>query len=384
MPKFENADVRARIADGSVTAVSIDTAIFDRYGCNLEHAVLARLDQFKKGGVNLVFSEVVVKEVRAHIAVAAGETKRELTAALKRHDRRWRLAKDLDALKKELQLDIDPTAAAVEQLDQYLAAVGAEVIPGEGDGTLAAEVLRRYFEIVTPFEAREAKKHEFPDAFALLGLEQAARARNKLIVCVSPDKGWAEFAEKSQYLVVVPELDVLMSWFNDPGCHFAEKVVAVWKKDAPKSIAEEVARGFEYYLDGIGFDINADAPLNYEVEPLNAVLQHIYSDKIGAPSVIAEDENEMTMTVKVVAKIGFEAAFSFYAHDAVDGDSVALGSRVPYTEDDLTFDVTLVVAREMDGDEIEVLDTTVTSTRVVANFGYVDPFPDENPTHEKN
>ncbi|RWP38750.1 PIN domain-containing protein [Mesorhizobium sp.] len=306
-----------------------------------------------------------------------------MNAALKRHDRRWGLGKNLAAAKAEFQLDVDPVKAATEQVTDYLDGVGAEVIPGEGDGDLAAEVLRRYFDVLTPFESRESKKHEFPDAFALLGLDQAAAARKTLIVCVSPDKGWAAFAAQSEHLVVVPELDVLLSWFNDPGRHLAEKVVAVWAKGEAKAIEDEIDRGFEYYLDGLDFDINADAPLDYDVEPISAVLQYIYKDKISAPSVIAEDEDQLTLSVKVVAKIGFEAAFSFYARDSIDGDNVSLGSRTPYTEDDLTFDVTLTVSRDMDGDVIEVLEATVTSTKVSADFGYVDPFPDDDPTHEK-
>lgn len=112
----ESDEGKARIADGSVAAISVDTAVFDRYGCNLDHAVLARLDQFKKGGVNLILSEVVVKEVTSHIALAASETKRKLASALKRHDRRWVLGKDLDALRKELQVDIDPAVAAAKQV----------------------------------------------------------------------------------------------------------------------------------------------------------------------------------------------------------------------------------------------------------------------------
>jgi hypothetical protein len=383
MPEFQQIDVKARIADGTISAISIDTAVFDKYGCNLTHAVLARLDQFKKGGVKVVLSEIIVKEVTSHIARAAAETQRELNAALKRHDRRWGLSKDLAALKADFQLEVDPRVAAIEQMTEYLESVGAEVIPGEGDGNLAAEVLRRYFEVLTPFETREAKKHEFPDAFALLTLEQVASARKTLIVCVSPDKGWAAFASQSDHLVVVQELDVLLSWFNDPRRHFAEKIVAIWTKAEAKNIEEEIDRGFEDYLDGIDFDVNADAPLEYDVEPISAVLQHIYKDKIGPPAVIAEDDDQVTFSIKVVAKVGFEAEFCFYAHDSIDGDNVSLGSRTPYTEDDLAFEVTLTVSRVLDGNVFEVLETTVSSAKVTANFSYVDPFRGEDPTHEK-
>ncbi|WP_027037097.1 PIN domain-containing protein [Mesorhizobium ciceri] len=383
MPKFTEQQIKEGIGDGSISAISVDTAVFDAYGCRLDHAVLARLDQFKKGGVKLLLSEIVAQEITAHIARDAAETQRTLKTALKHHIRRWKLDENLDQLTTTLNLDVEAIDVAREQVEVYLESIGAQIVPASGRGDLAAEVLRRYFEILTPFEAREGKKHEFPDAFALLSLEQVAAERHTLIVCVSPDKSWAVFAEQSDHLVVVPKLDVALSWFNDPGRNVAEKVVAMWKANAAPDLIAVVESAFEYYLDGLLFDVEGHAPLEYEYEPLSAVVQYIDVDKLEPPVVIAEDADQVTFTVKVIAKVGFEAEFNFYAHDSIDGDNVGLGSQSSYQEEDVPFEITISVAREMVGDQFDVLDVSVTSRRIVVDFGYVDPFPGEDPTHEK-
>ena len=52
MPEFAEQEIRTRIGNGSILGISIDTAVFHGYGYNLRHPVLAKLDQFKVGGVD--------------------------------------------------------------------------------------------------------------------------------------------------------------------------------------------------------------------------------------------------------------------------------------------------------------------------------------------
>ncbi|CAN7401531.1 PIN domain-containing protein [Rhizobium sp. LjRoot254] len=383
MPLHDAERIKLLIRDGSISAVTVDTAIFDQYGCKLNHPVLARLDQVKKGGVRLVLSNVVLNEVTKHIAEGAADTARTLRSALKQHERRWQLGKNLDDAIEEFQLAVDPVVLASEQIIAYVEAVGAELIPGEGNGDLAAEVLRRYFIADPPFEKSEKKKHEFPDAFALLSLEQSAKERQTTFLCVSPDRGWAAFAEKSDHLVVFPKLDVVLSWFNDPGRHVADRVIGIWKNRQPANLTQEISAAFENFLDGLRFDVRGHGPLDYEAEPIGAVLQYIDLDQIGQPSVLLEDEDEVDFVVSVVAVVGFEAQFDFYVYDSSDDENVNVGTEIQYAEDALLFEVNLVVSRKVDGEQLEVLFASISSPRIIVDFGYVDPFKDEDPTHEK-
>lgn len=383
MPEYNETDIRKRIGTGSILGISVDTAVFDRYGCHLDHPVLAKLNQFRAGGVRLLLSEVVVKEVGAHIAQDARETQRVLKAALKDHNRRWLLGKDFGELRKEFQIEVEPKIAAEEQISNYIDRVDAEIVPVAGKGDLSNEVFRRYFDVLMPFEAKDTKKNEFPDAFALLSLEEAAREMNTLILCISPDKGWAAFAKESEHLVVVPNLDLALSWFNNPELLLAEKLIAFWKGVEPPKLPPEIDSAFEYYLDGYWFEASCDAALRYEYEPVGASIQYIDHSMIGEPIVVSSERDQVTLTVKVVARVGFEASFDFYIHDHVDGDEVHISSESAYVEEDITFDVTIEVSREMEGNEIEILEVTVNSGPISVDFGHVDPFPNDDPTHEK-
>lgn len=151
---------------------------------------------------------------------------------------------------------------------------------------------------------------------------------------------------------------------------------------APALVAE-VERAFEYYLDGRYFNIEGNAPLDYEAELLSAILQHVNTETIEPAVAIAEDDDQVTFTVKAIATVGFEAQFSFYAHDSIDGNDIGFGSRPSYVERPLPFEITISVSREIDYGKFDILDVNVTSPRSEVDFGHIDPFPDEDPTHEK-
>ncbi|OUS07837.1 hypothetical protein A9Q96_04870 [Rhodobacterales bacterium 52_120_T64] len=383
MPEFEEKEIRKKIGDGSILGVSVDTAVFDKYGCHLDHPVLATLNQFKAVGTLFLLSEVVVREISSHISWDASETQRAFKKALKDHNRRWGLGRDLVGLGEDFQINVEAKTAADEQVEIYIDAIGAEIVPVAGKGDLSAEVFRRYFDVIMPFEAKDAKKHEFPDAFALLSLEQAAIEMNTLILCISPDKGWAAFAKDSAYLVVVPKLDLALSWFNDPEMLLTEKLIAFWKGIAPPELPPEIKSAFEYYLDGFWFEASCESGLHYEYEPISASIQYIDHGMIGKPIIVSSEPEHVTMTIKVTAKVGFEASFEFYAHDHADGDDVHVSSEAAYIEKDVPFEITLEVDREMEGNDVEILEVTVNSGPLSVDFGHVDPFPDEDPTHEK-
>ena len=90
MPTMSEDEIKAKIADGTIFAVSVDTAVFDKYSCNLDFKVLNKLDQFKTGPIKVMLSEIVVNEIKNHIARDAEESQRELHKAIKNQDKRWK------------------------------------------------------------------------------------------------------------------------------------------------------------------------------------------------------------------------------------------------------------------------------------------------------
>jgi hypothetical protein len=108
--------------------------------------------------------------------------------------------------------------------------VKGEIVSATENPALSADVLSRYFSEAPPFGESDKRKHEFPDAFALLSLEALARDEGKLMLCVAPDKGWQDFASQSEHLVCVKDLEDALSYFNDAYHALAEAIVAAWRE----------------------------------------------------------------------------------------------------------------------------------------------------------
>lgn len=381
MPDLSRDEIKAQIADGSIFAISIDTAVFDGLQGRFDNAVLKRLDQFHARDVRVILSEIVAREIKRHVALAAKETQRALSKALRRHMNRWKLPA-LDDGGDPLAIKADANLLAEAQFERFLEAVQGEIISATGTPDLSADVLSRYFSEAPPFGESDKRKHEFPDAFALLSLEALARGEGKLMLCVAPDKGWQDFASQSEHLVCVNDLEEALSYFNDAYQALAEAIVAAWQESTDGDFIEEVERAFEYRLGDLNFDVTGYTDVEFEAEPIEAVLQYVDAQKIGPPTAIAADADTITFTVRVEALVRFSALFSFFVIDSVDKDEMSLGSEEATVEKIIPFDLTITADRKLD-DEPVFHEVEVASRPFDVDFGYVEAFPRENPEHEK-
>lgn len=82
MCAFDEEAIKAAIPAGAISAVSVDTSIFDNDRCNLDTQLLRSLGQFKGTITRVLLSEVTVGEVTTHIARHAEEAQAQLKAAL--------------------------------------------------------------------------------------------------------------------------------------------------------------------------------------------------------------------------------------------------------------------------------------------------------------
>jgi hypothetical protein len=70
-----------------------------------------------------------------------------------------------------------------------------------------------YFQGLPPFGGGKDKKHEFPDAAALLTLDYLAAEKGISIIVVSKDEGWKAYAERSAFVFCLSSLDELTALF---------------------------------------------------------------------------------------------------------------------------------------------------------------------------
>lgn len=381
MPKLTSEELKASVAAGQVGAISLDTSIFDRHQCRLGYASLRKLDQFSDGHVGVLISEIVANEVIAHIARDADKSQRDLQNSLKAHARRWALNAEQAAAPDGFQLGADPVVAAREQFDAYREATGASIITAAYSPATANTVLARYFAKQPPFEKIEKKKNEFPDAFALVSLEEHGAEQEQLILCVSGDGGWQEYADASAHLVCVNDLDGALALFNEAGQVVADRVLDLLRKGEAPTIDGGIESEFAFRLDD-GFDIEASSYVDFEEEPESAVLKSIDWAAVPAPTVIALDADSVTFTLELKAVVTYGANFSFHVRDSIDRDYVSLGGAHASRDQEDAFRIALTVSREMEG-EPELFEAELARKGVLVDFGEVHPFEDEDLDHEK-
>ena len=382
MPSLANADIRDRIADGRICGISVDTDIFERYGCNLDYITLQRLDQFQHGNVQFYLSEVVVREITSHIFHDAAETQRKLKQAITKQSKRWRQPIDLEALREILCLGTDPNDAADRQIRDYISSVGAIIVPASGLHDVSREVLRRYFGSEPPFGHTEKRKHEFPDAFALLTIEAVAAEGARNILCVSKDKGWVDFAARSEHLICVDNLTTALSLFNDAGRTTADQAMALWRDGQATSLQTAVENEFECRLSYNDYLLEAYSNCSLDIDPIGAGMLSVDLDSATSPVVIAADDEKVTFVVSLPALVEYEANVSFYAYDGVDKDYLYLTTETFSTTQTDNFQVAITVGREMEH-ELQVHSVDIAKQDHSINLGPVEPFLNENPNLEK-
>lgn len=384
MPSLSHDAIKTAFIDGKVFAISIDTAVFDRKQKNFRNAILRQLDQFHRHDIRIIIADVIVEEMKKHLHREASDTQRILEKALQNHNRRWR-RESSDEEYKTLLIDCDVTNFVNTEINTFLQHVNAEVIKVSDMVNAVEKTFDRYFNEKPPFGSAERRKYEFPDAFTLLRLEEIAAEHEGLMICVTPDKGWKDFAEQSDNLICVDKLEDTLALFNAADqdlTDLANSIVEQWRESEGGAFIGEVITAFDYRLEVLDFDIRADADINFEAEALSAVLQYILPDSIGIPTVISTDVETVTFLVCVDALVGFEALFTFFARDSIDKDTIDLGSTEKYIETTLPFELIITASRAMDDDPI-FHDVEVARKFFEVDFGFIDAFPNQDPYHEK-
>ena len=381
MPQLSPEQIREKIAEDAFYSISIDTNVFDGLNKNFENTVLKRLDQFHQRDIQIVLTEIVAAEMKSHLTDEAADSQRALKTAIRTHSIRWKLNAPPN-IENILSISSDPALFASAQLDEFLKTVNGEIIECTTEGERAASAFSRYFSSKPPFGDSEKRKHEFPDAFALLTLEDLGKQKNKLVLCVSNDKGWQAFAAESDHLVCLKRLDETLAYFHKADHAIAEEIIEAWQSCGGGDFIAALHSAFEYRLDNLDYLATADSNVDYESEPVTANLQFIDSQSIGEPNVIAADAETVTFKIEIESTVVFRADFHFFVVDSIDKDTIFLGSEEAEVEKTMPFELIITADREVDG--VPVFHEVELVNRVFeVQFGYIEPFSSENPEHEK-
>ncbi|CAG9235758.1 PIN_12 domain-containing protein [Paraburkholderia tropica] len=356
------------ILAGEITALTIDTSVFNKLGLKLESGLLAQLGQFREGEFELVIANTVANEVKRHLADHATAATKALRNALELTAKHQALnpahQAELTGLSKLAAAD--DHVRAHKRFDDWAERAGAEVIH-ENDFASIGEVMRRYEAGEPPFAETGDKKQEFPDAVALSTLEGWAEENDTRILAVAQDNDWKRYGAQSKRLVVVDDLADALSTIQGlgearvPAVRLAKQFVAGDELGLQAAVLDAVRR----QVDKFEFSVEADSQFAVEEEGVEATVDDIsldIPDATGATlDTISHEDGEAVVKLSGTASLSVDVQFSFDKFDSVDRDYVGMGTATIPEDVEIDFEVLVTVLIDGDGltlDEVELLPAT--------------------------
>ncbi|MEJ1961028.1 MAG: PIN domain-containing protein [Gammaproteobacteria bacterium] len=369
-------EIRARIVAKEITAISLDTTAFERSRLDLESGLLLRLRQFKGSRVRLVLSTVVASEVQAHLLKAANDAYTSLGKAISELAKGWRVSRERgEELHTLITGGQTPDGMAAERWGQFISRSGAIVMSASEHGD-ADDVLRRYFTVQPPFESTDKKKHEFPDAIALVGLERWALANDTQVLVVSGDSGWKNFCNTSERLVAVDNLgNALDSFQDDVARMLCKDLSESLAKGDPLGIAATIQRAVKEQHSSIGIDVEANSQFFVEEDGLEFEIESIQimdASDGNALSAIDYDGKILEAEVRIAAQARGSVTFSFSKWDSIDKVYDSMGSTTLEFTEPLELEAIMTFERDKKGN-LKIQRVEVESREVTLSYGDLEP-----------
>ncbi len=326
----EYRDLRKAIENKEISAISVDTTVFDDSGMRLDKGIFSQLRQFKRHPSSLVISEVVLKEIGRHL----------LKAIRNKRDRFSRdmidaaefvgyAPKEVEEMRAKL---IDMPTAEVQcerQLSTFLAESAAITVEAD-DHINVGDVLACYFDRSPPFHAENPKKNEFPDAIALLSLDGWARDNETEVIVVSRDEDWISFCEKSDNLHHVKELPLALALFQSP-----DEAVGKMVEDLRAMLNDPTSDVFsrlEYEIRNLEWSeyitFNGDSQFQLDEDDPHVDIEKCYFVD-QKDSIVVTDIEEDAISVVFALQVEGEIVvnYEFHKWDGIDREYVHMGSN---------------------------------------------------------
>lgn len=362
-------------------AITIDTSIFDQKGLNLESGLLKTLDQFNGKPYPFILSEIVVREIHAHLVKKTSEVRGQVQKALRAS--KLHLTLDDEKIEDALKLIIpkkDDKEVSKSRLEAFIINTGAEIVPASGHVELD-DLIKKYFKSHAPFSDSGKKKNEFPDAIALMSLESWAEENDTKILAVSNDGDWQAFANESDRIDIFKDLAAAIAVFqpHNAAIDFCEKLSASLPSGEPDEIYSVIE---QYISDSVSeMDVFPEASSTFFWEPdIVEIVFDSFDFVLGEDGhalmqpIQAQDES-IVIEAKIMVSATASTSFSLSVHDSIDKDYVSIGSASAST--DIEFESAILFTIEGDfvteQNEVEVTEFELLSYPGAIDFGEIEP-----------
>ncbi|WP_317201311.1 PIN domain-containing protein [Janthinobacterium sp.] len=366
--------IKELLARKAISAITIDTTVFDDGGMRLDKGLFSQLLQFGSHPANLVLSEVVLREIKRHLTKSIGSKKdrfgRDLidSAEFVGYDIKY-----VQEIKSKFEELLSPEDICEAQISHFLAESSAIIVDVD-DHLQLGDVVEYYFDGKAPFHKENLKKSEFPDAISLMSLEGWARDAETELVVVSRDGDWAAYCETSEKLHIVKDLATALALFQTPD----EAVKAAVEdlrgrlNDDNSEIftrIEEEIRDFDWASHASHY---ANSQFEYEEDESYVELgKCFFVDRPDAIKVTDIDVEAVSVIFALQLEGNFVVNYSFQKWDAIDKDYMSMGNGQAGEE----FSVSVSVVLRIPNKSIETEDVKweIEPNTLHFDFGEIEP-----------
>ncbi len=188
--------------------VFLDTQVFCKANYNFNGGSLNNLKRLCDDGTAKLFTnDIVIRETERHIKEDVIELARKAKNAIKKQGKLFNAldSKEYDAIESVLM------NAPENLLSQYKKYIEDAIILSNHDLSIE-ELFNSYFNETAPFEDREKKKSEFPDAVIIMSIKKYLKENPGISLhIVTEDNGWHNALSNIPCVEIYDNLSVLLS-----------------------------------------------------------------------------------------------------------------------------------------------------------------------------
>lgn len=229
--------------------IFLDTSIFESNNFLESKRIKEIYKLGERGDVKIVLPELTYDEIINRISKKVSDH----SSNFKRYRNDTRILRNVDSLLDRFELfDIDEVQKElIEKLETQFDKSNIKVI--DYPNINIKDIFRSYFENKFPFGSN-AKKSEFPDAFALKSIELWAKENNVKVLVFSKDNDMLNF--KSNHLQIIKDFDLWLSnKIKDIESKHHQKQLDEIEdviKNKPDDIQRKVKNWVNYQIDDFG------------------------------------------------------------------------------------------------------------------------------------
>lgn len=303
-------------------SVFLDTNIFknckyDFDGSGILELLKKLVDQNK---VKIYLSDIVVRETEKHIKADIAEAIANFKKACKS------TSKALSAsivegthLAEILELPLQATVEdkAINSFRRYLEDTKAIIL--DSVGINIDSILNDYFNGQAPFEQKEIKKHEFPDAIIAAKLKIEFSERNPLWI-ISGDEGFKKTFHEVRGFICLTSLKELFDIINRQDRMYNAVVRYLTDSNSRNSISEFIKEKLDLMdLEVNGLDCDRKGLCEgYEYD--ETTITNISDIDFSVSSVDEIKDTFVSVTLSCKAKISAYCAFNDYENSIWDSE----------------------------------------------------------------